>query len=188
MPNSGMSSHWHTCASLRRSTSTIRTRTGSASAFATRAIRSASRAESIPADGAQQSDRGGTGRENGKCGGGHINERFCDPLGTLACRSRHRGRPPAAGGARGGSEARGAKRRPGRVGFAAVVGTWRDLVGLCVTRSRHVAGRGKRGPLPGPRGPRSTPSSPPFPTLRAPGAPRDPGPGLGRPPRVRRTL
>src|SRR4051794_12683467 len=62
MSNSAMSSHWQTGSSLRRMTSSTWTRSGSASAFATAAMRSASSAVSTPADGAQQAEADGPGR------------------------------------------------------------------------------------------------------------------------------
>src|SRR4051812_27787416 len=60
-PNSASNSHWHTGSGLRRRTSSTCTRSGSASAFATRAIRSASRLGSRPAAGAQQAAAAGPG-------------------------------------------------------------------------------------------------------------------------------
>src|SRR4051812_30850111 len=51
--NSASSSHWQTASGLRRSTSTISTRSGPEIALATAASRSASRAASTPAAGAQ---------------------------------------------------------------------------------------------------------------------------------------
>src|SRR4051812_41475279 len=62
MSNRAMSSHWQTGTSLRRTTSSTRTRSGSASAFATAAIRSASSVVSTPIDGARHADADGLGR------------------------------------------------------------------------------------------------------------------------------
>ena len=59
--NSGSSSHWHSGSPWRRRTSRTWTRTGSDSAFATAAIRSASRPASSPVEGAQQSSATGPG-------------------------------------------------------------------------------------------------------------------------------
>ncbi len=59
--NSAISSHWHTASGLRRSTSRTFTRSGSDSALATVAMRSASSAESRAVVGAQQAAAGGAG-------------------------------------------------------------------------------------------------------------------------------
>ena len=59
MSNSAISSHWHTGSGLRRSTSRMRTRSGSESALATAATRSASSAGSSPTAGAQHCGGGG---------------------------------------------------------------------------------------------------------------------------------
>src|SRR4051794_17262400 len=61
MSNSAISSHWHTGASERLRTSTMRTRSGSDSALATVAMRSASSPWSRPTAGAQHAAAEGPG-------------------------------------------------------------------------------------------------------------------------------
>jgi len=56
MSKTGTSSRWHTGTSLRRSTSSNLTRTGSAIAFATAAIRSASRLALTPTAAGHDTD------------------------------------------------------------------------------------------------------------------------------------